>query len=107
MATTNQKSTIDTHTQKEKESKHNTKYSHQITRKERKKKGRKEKRKLQKQPENNQQNDKYVPMKSMWDSGKEPTYQRRRQRDESSMPMSGRSPGVGNGNSFQCSCLEN
>ena len=31
MVTTNQKSTIDTHTQKKKESKHNTKYSHQIT----------------------------------------------------------------------------
>ena len=43
MATTNQKSTIDTHTQKEKESKHNTKYSHQITRGQNKK-GREEAR---------------------------------------------------------------
>ena len=28
-------------------------------------------------------------------------------RDMSSIPGSGRSPGVGNGNSLQCSCLEN
>ena len=34
--TTNQKSTIDTHTKKKKESKHNTKVSHQITREENK-----------------------------------------------------------------------
>ena len=40
--TTNQKSTIDTHTKKKKESKHNTKVSHQITREEKKnRKGRK------------------------------------------------------------------
>ena len=38
----NQKSTIDTHTQKKKESKQNTKVSHQITRKE-SKRGREEK----------------------------------------------------------------
>ena len=36
MVTTNQKSTIDTHTKKKKESKHNTKVSHQITREENK-----------------------------------------------------------------------
>ena len=36
MVTTNQKSTIDTHTQKKKESKHNTKVNHQITREENK-----------------------------------------------------------------------
>ena len=43
MVTTNQKSTIDTHTQKKKESKHNTKVSYQITREENKR-GREEKR---------------------------------------------------------------
>ena len=43
MVTTNQKSTIDTHTKKKKESKHNTKVSHQITREENKR-GREEKR---------------------------------------------------------------
>ena len=32
MATANQKSTIDTHTKKKKQSKHNTKECHQITR---------------------------------------------------------------------------
>ena len=32
MVTTNQKSTIDTYTKEKKESKHNTKYSHQIAR---------------------------------------------------------------------------
>ena len=36
MITTNQKSTIDTHTKKKKESKHNTKISHQLTREENK-----------------------------------------------------------------------
>ena len=39
MVTTNQKSTIDTHTNKKKQSKHNTKDSHQATREQ--KKGRK------------------------------------------------------------------
>ena len=43
MVTTSQKSTIDTHTKKKKESKHNTKYSHQITRGENKR-GREEAR---------------------------------------------------------------
>ena len=43
MVTANQKPTIDTHTKKEKESKHNTKVSHQITREENKR-GREEKR---------------------------------------------------------------
>ena len=38
MVTKNQKSIIDTHTTKEKESKHNTKFSHQITRKQKGKK---------------------------------------------------------------------
>ena len=32
MGATNQKSTADTHTKKKKQSKHNTEYSHQITR---------------------------------------------------------------------------
>ena len=41
MVTTEQKSTIDTHTNKEKEHKHNTKDSHQTTREE-KKKGKKD-----------------------------------------------------------------
>ena len=36
MVTTEQKSTIDTHTKEKKESKHNTKISHQITREENK-----------------------------------------------------------------------
>ena len=40
MVTTNRKATTDTHTKKKKESKHNTKVSHQITR-EQKRKGRK------------------------------------------------------------------
>ena len=43
MVTTEQKSTIDTHTKEKKESKHNTKISHQITREENKR-GREEKR---------------------------------------------------------------
>ena len=43
MVTTNQKSTRDIHTKKKKESKHNTKDSHQITREEHKR-GREEKR---------------------------------------------------------------
>ena len=41
--TANQKSTIDTHTRKKKESKHNTKVSHKITREENKR-GREDKR---------------------------------------------------------------
>ena len=41
-------------------------------------------------------------------SGKEPTCQlRRRERDSGSIPGSGRSLGVGNGNPLQYSCLEN
>ena len=40
MGTANQKPTIDTHTKKKKQSKHNTKDSHQITR-EKKRKGKK------------------------------------------------------------------
>ena len=43
MIVTNQKSTIDTHAKKKKESKHNTKFNHQITREENKR-GREEKR---------------------------------------------------------------
>ena len=43
MGTTNQKSTIDTHTKKKKQSKHNSKDSYQITR-EKNKRGREEKR---------------------------------------------------------------
>ena len=39
-----------------------------------------------------------------WLSGKEPVDQSRR---HGSIPGSGRSPGEGNGNSLQCSCLEN
>ena len=38
---------------------------------------------------------------------KESTYQCRRHRDVGSIPGSGRSPGEGNGNPLQCSCLEN
>ena len=41
MGTTNQKSTIDTHTKKKKQFKHNTKDNHQITGEENKRKGRK------------------------------------------------------------------
>ena len=52
MVTTNQKSIIDTHTKKRKESKHNAKDSHQITREENKRKERNNKE-LQKQPPNN------------------------------------------------------
>ena len=40
-------------------------------------------------------------------SGKEPTCQCRRHRDVGLIPGSGRSPGEGNGNPLQCSCLEN
>ena len=47
MGTTNQKSTIDIHTKKKKESKHNTKDSHQII-KEENKRGREEKRPTEK-----------------------------------------------------------
>ena len=40
-------------------------------------------------------------------SGKEPSCQCRRHRDTGSIPGSGRSPGEGNGNPLQYSCLEN
>ena len=40
-------------------------------------------------------------------NGKEPTCQCRDVIDLSSIPGLGRSPGVGNGNPLQCSCLEN
>ena len=40
-------------------------------------------------------------------SGKESTCQYRRHRDMGLLPGSGRSPGVGNGNPLQYSCLEN
>ena len=51
----------------------------------------------------------------MWDSvcvcggtsGKEPACQCRGHRDGGLIPGSGRSPGEGNGNPLQCSCLEN
>ena len=49
MVTTNRKSTIETHTQKKKESKHNIKVSHQIT-KEEMKGGREEKRSTKTSP---------------------------------------------------------
>ena len=39
-----------------------------------------------------------------WNSGKEFAGNTR---DEGSIPVSGRSPGVGNGNPLQYSCLEN
>ena len=52
MVTKNQKSIIDTHTPKRKESKYNTKDSRQITREESKKR-RQGKNELQKQPTNN------------------------------------------------------
>ena len=42
-----------------------------------------------------------------WLSGKEPTCQHRRHRDVGSIPGWGRSPGGGNGNPLQYSCLEN
>ena len=47
MVTANQKSIMDTHTKKKKESKHNTKDSHQITREENKR-GKGKKKDLQK-----------------------------------------------------------
>ena len=40
-------------------------------------------------------------------SGKESTCRCRRHRDAGSIPGSGQSPGGGNGNPLQCSCLEN
>ena len=43
----------------------------------------------------------------MWCSDKESACQSRRHRDEVSVPGSGRSPEVGNGNPLQYSCLEN
>ena len=42
-----------------------------------------------------------------WCSGQESACQCRRCRDASSIPVSGRFPGVGNGNLLQYSCLEN
>ena len=43
-----------------------------------------------------------------WHSGKKySTCNARDARDAGSAPGSGRSPGAGNGNPFQCSCLEN
>ena len=51
VVTTNEKPKIDTHTQKRKESKHNSKYSHQITTE--KSKTTRNKKELQKQPQNN------------------------------------------------------
>ena len=51
MVTTNQKSIIDTHTEKKKESKHNTEDSHQTTREENKR--RKKLKRHTKQPQNN------------------------------------------------------
>ena len=54
MVTANQKSAIDTHTKKKKQSKSNIKDSHQITREENNR-GREEKN-LQKQTQNNEQN---------------------------------------------------
>ena len=42
-----------------------------------------------------------------WCSGKESAYQCRRHRDMCLIPELGRSPGVGNGNLLQYSCLEN
>ena len=40
-------------------------------------------------------------------SGKEPTCQCRTHKRPGSIPGSGRRPGEGNGNPFQCSCLGN
>ena len=42
-----------------------------------------------------------------WLSGKEPTCQAVDAKDEGSVPGLGRSPGEGNGNPLQYSCLEN
>ena len=42
-----------------------------------------------------------------WLSGKEPTCNAGAARDKVSIPVSGRSPGEGNGNPLQYSCLEN
>ena len=42
-----------------------------------------------------------------WLSGKESACSARDARDRGSIPGSGRSPGVGNGNPLQYSCLEN
>ena len=42
-----------------------------------------------------------------WPGGKESSYQTGDAREENSIPGSGRSPGVGNGNPLQYSCLEN
>ena len=56
IVTTNQKSTIETHTKKKKESKHNTKVSHQITREENKEDGRKKSTKTKPKQENGNRN---------------------------------------------------
>ena len=53
LVTKNQKSIIDTHTTKKKESKHNTKVSHQITRQGNKRGKKIEKKSFQKQIQNN------------------------------------------------------
>ena len=42
-----------------------------------------------------------------WCSGKESTCQCRRCKRQEFDPWAGRSPGIGNGNPLQCSCLEN
>ena len=55
MITTNQKSTIETHKKKKKESKHNTKVSHQITREENKE-GKEKKTKTNPKQENGNRN---------------------------------------------------
>ena len=43
----------------------------------------------------------------MWHMVKNPSTNARDARDVGSIPGSGRSPGVGNGNLFQYSCMEN
>ena len=42
-----------------------------------------------------------------WYNGKESAYQCRRLKDTDLIPGSGKSPGIGNGNLLQYSCLEN
>ena len=49
----------------------------------------------------------YEPGLPRWFSGKETACQCRRCRDVGLVPGWGRSPGIGNGNPFQYSCLEN
>ena len=52
-----------------------------------------------------------APAGDVWTAGgsdgKESAYRARDVRDMSLIPVSGRSPGEGNGNPLQCSCLEN